>query len=66
MIYLTLIDAVVGISPDGLLVWRVTATDEFVDAPPRLSADESLVFLKSTAMDARTGQIQTIQIRPEN
>jgi peptide/nickel transport system permease protein len=66
MIYLTLIDAVVGISPDGRLVWRVTATDEFVDAPPRLSADESLVFLKSTAMDAHTGHIQTIQIRPEN
>jgi outer membrane protein assembly factor BamB len=66
MIYLTLIDAVVGISPDGQLVWRVTATDEYVEAPPRLSADESLVFLKSTAMDARTGQIQTIQIRPEN
>ena len=65
MIYLTLIDAVVGISPDGTLVWRVTATDEFADAPPRLSADESLVFLKSTAMDARTGQIQTIQIKPE-
>ena len=66
MIYLTLIDAVVGISPDGQLVWRVTATDEFVDAPPRLSADESLVFLKSTAIDARTGHIQTIQIKPEN
>ena len=65
MIYLTLIDAVVGISPDGTLVWRVTATDEFADAPPRLSADESLVFLKSTAMDARTGQIQTIQIKSE-
>lgn len=65
MIYLTLIDAVVGISPEGLLVWRVTAADEFVDAPPRLSADESLVFLKSVAMDARTGQIQAIQIQPE-
>ena len=66
MIYLTLIDAVVGISPEGTLVWRVTATDEYVDSPPRLSADESLVFLKSTAIDARTGQIQAIQIRPEN
>ena len=66
MIYLTLIDAVVGISPDGQLVWRVTATDEYVETPPRLSANESLVFLKDTVMDARTGQIQTIQIRPEN
>ena len=66
MIYLTLIDAVVGISPDGQLVWRVTATDEYADSPPRLSADESLVFLKNTVMDARTGQIQSIQIKPEN
>ena len=66
MIYLSMIDAVVGISPDGQLIWRVTATDEYVEAPPRLSADESLVFLKNTVMDARTGQIQTIQIRPEN
>jgi outer membrane protein assembly factor BamB len=64
-IYLTLIDAVVEISPDGVLEWRKTATDVFVDSPPRLSADESLVYLKDVALDANTGEIQDIQIFPE-
>ena len=64
-IYLTLIDAVAAISPDGVLIWRKTAADLFVDSPPRLSADESLVYLKNTALDAATGQIQEIQIVPE-
>jgi len=64
-IYLTLIDAVSAISPDGVLIWRKTATDVFVDSPPRLSANESLVYLKDVALDAATGQIQEIQIIPE-
>ncbi|HLA08533.1 MAG TPA: PQQ-binding-like beta-propeller repeat protein [Anaerolineales bacterium] len=65
MIYLTLIDAVAGISPEGVLIWRKTAKDVFVDAPPRLSPDEKLVYLKDVALDAMTGQIQEIQILPE-
>ena len=65
MIYVTLIDAVAGISTDGILVWRKTAADVFVDSPPRLSADENLVYLKDVALDAATGKIQEIQILPE-
>jgi ABC-type dipeptide/oligopeptide/nickel transport system permease subunit/outer membrane protein assembly factor BamB len=66
MIYVTMIDAIVGVSPEGTLVWRKTAADVYVDSPPRLSADESLVFLKDVALDSATGQIQEIQILPEN
>jgi ABC-type dipeptide/oligopeptide/nickel transport system permease subunit/outer membrane protein assembly factor BamB len=66
MIYVTMIDAVVGISPGGALLWRKTATDIYVDSPPRLSADKSLVFLKGVALDSTTGQIQEIQILPQN
>jgi hypothetical protein len=47
------------------LIWRKTAADVFVDSPPRLSPDESLVYLKNAALDAATGQIQKIQILPE-
>jgi len=64
-IYLTLIDAVAAISSDGVLIWRKTATDVFVDLPPTLSVDESLVYLKDVALNATTGQIQEIQIIPE-
>ena len=66
MIYVTMIDAVVGVSPEGTLVWRKTASDVYADSPPRLSADERLVFLKDVALDSATGQIQEIQILPEN
>ena len=64
MIYVTLIDAVAGISSDGTLIWRKTAADIYVDVPPRLNADESLVYLKNTALSALTGQIQELQIVP--
>ncbi|HUG33434.1 MAG TPA: PQQ-binding-like beta-propeller repeat protein, partial [Anaerolineales bacterium] len=66
MIYITMIDAVVGISPEGKLVWRKTATDIYVDSPPRLSADESLVYIKDVALDSATGQILEIPVLPEN
>jgi outer membrane protein assembly factor BamB len=66
MIYLTMIDAVVGISPEGVLAWRKTATDIFVDSPPRMSSDESLVYIKDVALDSATGEIQEIQILPPN
>jgi ABC-type dipeptide/oligopeptide/nickel transport system permease subunit len=65
MIYVTMIDAVVCISPGGVLIWRKTATDVFVDVPPRLSADESRVYLKEVALDAATGQILSIPILDE-
>jgi len=64
MIYVTLIDTVAGISSDGTLVWRKTAADVYVDVPPRLSADESLVYLKDAALSSLTGQIQDLQIMP--
>jgi len=64
MIYVTLIDAVAGISSDGTLIWRKTAADIYVDVPPRLNADESLIYLKDTALSALTGQIQELQIMP--
>jgi outer membrane protein assembly factor BamB len=66
MIYVTMIDAVVCVSPEGTLVWRKTATDNYVESPPRLSADESLVFLKDTALDSATGQIQDIPVLPQS
>jgi outer membrane protein assembly factor BamB len=65
MIYVTMIDALVGVSPDGVLVWRKTAATVYVDSPPRLSADERLVYLKDTALDSMTGAIQEIPIRPK-
>lgn len=66
MIYVTMIDAVVGIAPEGVLAWRRTATDIYVDSPPKLSADESLVFIKDVALDSVTGQIQEISVLSEN
>lgn len=65
MIYVTLIDAVAAISPEGVLTWRRTATDRYIEAPPRLNPNESLIYLKDVAIDALTGQIQQIPVVPE-
>lgn len=40
----------------GVLIWRKTAADVFVDLPPTLSADGSLVYLKDVVLDAATGR----------
>jgi hypothetical protein len=60
-----LIDAVAAISPEGVLTWRRTATDRYIEAPPRLNPNESLVYLTDVALDAVTGQIQQIPVVPE-
>ena len=65
MVYVTLIDAVVGISPQGVLTWRKTAADTYIDVPPALNADETLVYLKDAALAAATGQIQELPILPQ-
>jgi hypothetical protein len=54
-IYLTIVDAVVALSPQGELRWRTVAADVYLEEAPRLGSDQSMVFLKNTAIDAGSG-----------
>ena len=61
-IYLTIIDTISALSPQGELLWRTSAADVYLEEPPRLSPDQSLIFLKNTALQTDTGAIKTISI----
>ncbi len=61
-IYLTIIDTVAALSPQGGLLWRTSAADLYLEEPPRLSPDQSLIFLKNTAMQTDTGAIKEISL----
>ncbi len=61
-IYFTVIDAVQAVSSAGEALWRSPSVDGYVEAPPHLSPDGSLVFLKAGAFDARTGEARELTI----
>ncbi|MBI5963038.1 MAG: PQQ-binding-like beta-propeller repeat protein [Chloroflexi bacterium] len=63
-IYLTAVDTVAALSPDGTSLWRTKAADTYLEEPPRLSPDQSLIFLKNSAIQTDTGSLKTIEIAP--
>ncbi len=61
-IYLTAVDTVVALSPNGKSLWRTIAADTYLEEPPRLSPDQSLIFLKNSAIQTDSGELKTISI----
>ena len=55
-IFLTIIDEVAAVSPQGQLIWRANAADAYLEEAPRISTDQSMVFLKNSAFKAETGE----------
>lgn len=63
-IYLTIVDAVAAVSPQGNVLWYTGAADTYLEEPPRLSPDQRLVFLRKSAIQADGGSLVQIPIRP--
>jgi peptide/nickel transport system permease protein len=63
-IYLTAVDTIAALSPDGKSLWRTQAADTYLEEPPRLSPDQSLIFLKNSAIQTADGALQTIELAP--
>jgi peptide/nickel transport system permease protein len=61
--YVTITDAVGAVDAQGQVLWYKSAADAYLQEPPRLSADQTMVYLRNTAMDAATGAIKEIPIR---
>jgi hypothetical protein len=55
-IFLTIVDEVAAVSPQGQLLWRANAADVYLEEAPRISTDQSMVFLKNSAFKAKTGE----------
>ncbi len=63
-IYITAVDTVDALSPDGTVLWRTQAAETYLEDPPRLSPDQSMVFLKNSAIKTDTGELQVIELAP--
>ena len=61
-VYYTLVDRIQAVSPAGQLVWLSSATDAYIEVPPRVSPANDLVFLKDGAFDRRDGSPQDLRI----
>jgi ABC-type dipeptide/oligopeptide/nickel transport system permease subunit/outer membrane protein assembly factor BamB len=59
-VYLTSVDTVCALTSEGKLLWRVQAADTYLEEAPRLSPDQSLVFLKNTAIRTETGAVESL------
>ena len=59
-VFITSVDTVCALSLDGKLLWRVQAAEMYLEEPPRLSPDQSLVFLKNTAIRTETGTVESL------
>jgi len=64
-IYLTAVDSVAALSPDGKSLWRTVAADVYLEEPPRLSPDQTMIFLKNSVIETSTGALKTVQLANE-
>ncbi|MFV9505328.1 MAG: PQQ-binding-like beta-propeller repeat protein [Oscillochloridaceae bacterium umkhey_bin13] len=65
-IYYTVIDAVQAVTPDGQARWLGRDPGlPYVEAPPRLSPDGELVFLKSSVFSAQDGARLVLTLVPD-
>ena len=63
-IYLTVVDTVAALSPDGVILWRTQAAETYLEEPPRLSPDQSMIFMKNSTIEASTGALKKIELAP--
>jgi peptide/nickel transport system permease protein len=65
-IYYAVLDAVQAVNPDGQARWLARDPDlPYFELQPRLSPDERLVFLKSSAFRSDDGARLLLKIRPD-
>ncbi len=62
-VYVTITDAVGAVNAQGQRLWYKSAADAYLQEPPRLSADQKMVYLRNTVMDVMTGAKIEIPIR---
>ncbi|WKZ35776.1 MAG: PQQ-binding-like beta-propeller repeat protein [Anaerolineales bacterium] len=55
-IYFTVVEDVYALNPQGEILWKAFAADAYLEEPPRLSLDQTMLFLKNTVIQAQTGR----------
>ncbi len=55
-IYLTIVEDVYAVNPQGEILWKAFAADAYLEEPPRLSPDQKMIYLKNSVFNIETGQ----------
>lgn len=63
-VYVTTVDTVAALGADGAFLWRTQAAEVYLEEPPRLSPDESMIFLKNSVIRAADGTLIPISLAP--
>ena len=64
-IYLTVVDTIAALSPEGKQLWRTPAADMYLEEPPRLSPDQTMIFLKNSAIQTADGALMQLKFASE-
>ena len=55
-IYITVVEDLYALNPQGQILWKAFAADAYLEEPPRLSPDQTMLYLKNSVFNASTGE----------
>ena len=55
-IYITVVEDLYALNAKGETLWKTFAADAYLEEPPRLSPDETMLYLKNSVFNAATGE----------
>ena len=62
-IYITVVEDLYALNPQGQTIWKAFAADAYLEEPPRLSPDQTMLYLKNSVFNAATGERIEVPIR---
>jgi len=55
-IYVTMVEDLYALNPQGQTLWKTFAADAYLEEPPRISPDQTMLYLKNSVFDIATGE----------
>ena len=55
-IYITVVEDLYALNSQGQILWKAFAADAYLEEPPRLSPDQTMMYLKNSVFNAATGE----------
>jgi len=55
-IYITVVEDLYALNSQGEVLWKAFAADAYLEEPPRLSPDQTMLYLKNSVLNAATGE----------
>ena len=61
-IYITVVEDLYALNQQGETLWKAFAADAYLEEPPRLSPDQTMLYLKNSVFNTATGERMEVSI----